>query len=183
MRSWAKTAGWWVATWRMLWVLLVLPILPQGSVRALVDNDNLLATSFSVDLGNPRSESGYRLEGWADLAAANQFVSPSADQSKRFMTRRADNSIFFYPVDLGLSHRLIAEVEDGACDDSFQILVGDTLLYDFAADPSRTTAINAHEVTVPQELVTAEELRVIFRKVSADSCGSSPVYNVELRRL
>ena len=163
-------------------ILLVLLIVPHGSARALTHEDDPAATGFSVDMGNPRSEAGYRLEGWADIANWNPLVSPSGDQSKHFMTRSADNVIFFHPVDPGRPYLLTAEVEDGLCDDSFQVLVAGELLYDFVADQSPTTLVKAHRIAIPERLVTGEELAVVFRNTARDRCGSAPVYNIAIER-
>lgn len=134
-----------------------------------------------ADLGNPASEANFYLRGWG--RAESIMVSPSGDTSKRFQRLRGDNSLTFTSLLPGVNYQLTAEVEDGACDDSFNILVNGTEMYSFTADHDSTAVIRPHTVFVPYYLLTRDELEVTFRNTATDSCGLAAVFNVRLEPL
>lgn len=161
----------------------------QGAcVRYAAQGGVLLAPvphSFYVDMGDPSSEAPFDLQGWgsAEAAPENPYTSPSSDKSKRFQLLNADNSITFTPVRPGASYQLTAEIEDGGCTDSFQILADNVVLYTYTTDGGLTAEVLVHTVVIPAETVTTDSLVITFRNMSTDACGRAAVFNVQIVRL
>jgi hypothetical protein len=175
------------------------PLPPETAAPARRANP-VAPASFFVDFGNEAAEARFNLVGWAWTDRAGwcpdekrvewqcSFDSPSGDRTKRYQGLRGDSSLTFTPVDPGWPYRLSAEVEDGACTDSFQILANGVLVFAYRAaqrsafnftDP----AIHAHVVTLPPWVLTTKTLTVTFRNTATDTCGRAGVYNARLERL
>ena len=164
----------------------IQPVSTEDSVQA-VPTDAISAISpamipsLSVDLGNPASEAGFNLQGWGDAqdAPVNPLVAPSGDTSKRFQLWHADNSLTFSSVVPGTTYTLTTEVDDAGCADDFQVLANGTLLLTYYGHRGADFVV-AHQVTIPGDLVTSDQLIITFRNISGDACGLAAVYNVTL---
>jgi len=135
-----------------------------------------------VDLGNPADESYHNLQGWggSQTPPANPFVSPSGDRTKRYQSLRGSNSVDLFVPQAGRQYVLVAEVEDGGCVDSFQLLVnGQGPLYSYAAHHLGNQAI-VHTVAIAASVITSQRVTITFKNVAPDNCGLAAVYNVSL---
>jgi hypothetical protein len=134
-----------------------------------------------ADLGNPVSEANFNLENWGPINNDGRYTSPSGDKTKRYMRLRQESSLTVSGLLLGVDYELSAEVEDGACDDSFSILANGVQVYRYHADPSPITVIKRHVCAVPSALFSAGKLQVTFRNEATGDCGLAGVYNVGLK--
>lgn len=137
-----------------------------------------------IDMGNPSSETNFKLEGWGRVESSplNVLTSPTGDRTKRFQILRRDSLVTFSAVEPGLSYLVIAEVEDGGCTDNFQILANGEPLYAFTGQRARPV-IRVHTIAVPGNIIRTDQVRVTFRNTSTDDCGLAAVYNVRLEAI
>lgn len=133
------------------------------------------ALHYEVDMGNPESERQVELSGWGP---ATTTLTASSDPTARFQSRGGIATIRFPAVIAASPYRFVAEVDDGSCDDSFRILVGETVLLDWNGQGGFVSRI--HEVEISSELVTSNSLVVTFENTSSMDCGLAGVYNVAL---
>lgn len=136
---------------------------------------------ISVDLGDPASEASHNLKGWggAQGAKENPHPSPSGDSSKRFQLLRSDNSLELDGSVPSQGYNLVTEVEDGGCDDSFQIIVNGEPVYQYQSRRTGREVIQ-HKVNIPPKTIKQSKTIVNFRNSATDSCGAAAVYNVRL---
>lgn len=136
---------------------------------------------FFADLGDPESEARFHLQGWGE-AENPVFVVPSSlgDRTLRYQTLRAGNALTFTNV-LDQDYRLTTEILAEECDDSFEIVVGESSVYTFQHTPSRKMSVKRHEVEIPKEFVQDRKLVVTFRNTATDDCGGAGVYYVLLQ--
>lgn len=134
--------------------------------------------SIFVDMGDSESESKFNLQGWGDeeVPPMQPYTSPSGDRTKRFETVDGENKIDV-KVDPGQAYMLVAEVEDGHCDDSFRILVNGKPLYEYNAQGDVFDVVR-HEVDVLP--VAQDMMEISFENTSSESCGKAAVFNVSL---
>lgn len=134
------------------------------------------APTYQVDMGNPESESQVVLSGWGEPTT---LLEASADPTARFQRQGGRATVVFPSVVPGTAYTLTVEVDDGRCDDSFQIAVDDHVLLDWTGLGGYVA--RTHTVTIPAERVTAGELEVEFRNTSTMACGLAGVYNMSLK--
>jgi secreted trypsin-like serine protease len=141
--------------------------------------------SLYADLGVQNSERNFGLQGWSESVPHNPYQAPSGDQTKRFTSRDKENVLTFQPVMPGWNYTLTTEVENGKCDDSFEIWVGGQPRYAYQwvkIERSDQTFAPLHQVAIPGELVTTTSLTVAIKNKASDGCGTVGVYNVGLDR-
>jgi cell wall-associated NlpC family hydrolase len=132
-----------------------------------------------ADLGNPADEAYHNLHGWGSMLQ-NVSGNPSGDTNFRYQGLRQDNSVDLTVPLAGVAYQLRAEVEEGGCDDSFDILVNGTLLYSFRSTRHPYNVALVHTVNVSASHVPTQVVTVTFRNTATDSCGLAAVYNVSL---
>jgi hypothetical protein len=133
-------------------------------------------------MGDEDSERSFALEGWANSEPYNLSALPGGDQTKRFMTRNRHQFLTFQPVSPGWNYRLRVEAEDGTCDDSFQVWLGDRQLVNYEAKDTGSTSFHTEQADIPGEPLVATSVRLTFRNTTRDDCGSSPIFSVRLER-
>ncbi|MGA9097454.1 MAG: transglycosylase SLT domain-containing protein [Methanotrichaceae archaeon] len=136
---------------------------------------------YYVDLGNPNDEATHNLVGWGDLQGPpdNPYVSPSGDKTKRYQILHGDNSVDFSLKRIDIPYLLTFEVEDGNCDDSFEVWIGNNNLGFYKGHHSQNEA-KSYEVVIPKEYITSTDTTITFRNRASDNCGLAAVYNVKL---
>ncbi len=133
-----------------------------------------------ADLGNVNDEGFHNLQGWNINEVGGPVISTSGDISKRFQLLRANNSITLKVPYSGRTYMLYAEVEDGGCDDSWQLYVnGIGPLYTYFATSSFNTQF-AHQILVPASYINDTDVEITFRNIAQDNCGLAAVYFVRL---
>lgn len=137
---------------------------------------------YHVDMGDLDDEYSHNLAGWGDLQAPpdNPYVSPSGDKTKRYQTLHEDNSVDFSLKKIGIPYVLMFEVEDGNCDDSFEVWIGGNNLGDYKGKSQSPTETKSYEVIIPKEYITDSKVTITFKNKASDNCGLAAVYNVKL---
>jgi hypothetical protein len=133
-----------------------------------------------VDLGDVESEKLYKTSGW-DTVPEQAYVpkSPSGDKTLRRPSLHSDNTILFHHLATA-DHRLTAEVSPGYCEDSFQILIENTIVYEYSHSKQDPYLVDTHTVHIPMGLIKEGSLAIVFRYKSSDDCVAAGVYNVRL---
>ena len=149
-----------------------------------------------ADLGNPADEALHNVglfpedvDGWDEAQGPpdNTYTSEeSGDRTKRYQRLDGLASVDLFPENGVKRYYLVAEVEDGVCDDSFQVFLNDseTPVLTHPADPNKNGVI-WHRIP-PQEGSTLAKASVLpvttvkFKNTSTDGCGRAAVYNVKL---
>lgn len=133
-----------------------------------------------ADVGNPEDEIYHNLLGWYINEIGGPVVPPSGDPSKRFQSYQADNSLILFVPQANSSYTLYTEVEDGFCDDSFEILInGQGPIYTYHSNPTVETVIS-HTVDISSDLISTTDVEITYRNISNDGCGLAAVFNVKL---
>ena len=134
-----------------------------------------------VDLGNADDEAHPNLQGWGwAFPLPLDLPSPSGDYTKRYQLQWQSNFVDLFVPRANQYYTLVAEVEDGYCDDSFTVYANGGLVYSYEADPTVAEEVKEHEAFVPASLVTDTTVTVEFRRVATDDCALAAVYNVKL---
>ena len=166
---------------RFVFTIVVLAVLPLSAARTVSAAPK--ADLLYVDLGDTTNEEAFTLQGWGTAQGpAGTIASPTGDQTLRNMVLGGDSALTFSNLVNG-DYLLTAEIGDGLCDDSFQILAGDEILYSYQAQDVPVVLFGPHEVLVDRHLVKHHELTVTFRNTAEDSCGLAGVYNVMLQKI
>lgn len=135
-----------------------------------------------ADVGLPADEAYHRMAGWKENEIGGPVIPPSADPSKRYQPLRGEASLVLKIPQAGVPYMLYTEVEDGGCDDSWEIYInGQGPIYTHYANP-RTNLGLAHQVAVSGAYVTGDEVTVTFHNLASDECGLAAVFNVRLER-
>lgn len=133
-----------------------------------------------ADVGEPGDEAFHNLVGWGLNEIGGPIIPPSGDPSKRFQLLRGDNSLTLLVPQANSAYTLFTEVEDGVCDDSFQLHInGQGPIYTYYANPSINTGL-LHSVVVSATLIPTTNVVVTYRNIASDGCGLAAVFNVQL---
>lgn len=132
--------------------------------------------------GECLGEQGATFVGWGSAKGpwSGMPFAPMGDATLRDMQLGGDNQIIIDDL-APLDFQLIAVTGDGACDDSFQILIGETLVYEYQANDPTAQTFEIHAVVVPASAIQGGRLMVTFRNTATDGCGLAGVFYVELR--
>ncbi|HET8630681.1 MAG TPA: hypothetical protein VFL91_24955 [Thermomicrobiales bacterium] len=134
--------------------------------------------SSEVFLGDPVSEAGHDLRNWGPVTTALVAGQPTY-RTARLQTLDGNNAITFKRVVPGVDYVLTAIVDDGSCDDSFDIVVNGAVLEQYQAQHGYVA--RRHQVRVPADLVTGDQVTVVFHnRAAADACGLAGVFYVQL---
>lgn len=137
---------------------------------------------YYVDMGNPVDESSHDLIGWgnAQVPPDNPYTSPSGDKTKRYQTLHGDNSLDFTLKRIGIPYVLSFEVEDGSCDDSFEVWIGDHNLGYFKGKNHGPDEAKGYEIEISKDFITDTKVTITFKNKASDNCGLAAVYNIKL---
>jgi hypothetical protein len=132
-----------------------------------------------ADLGNPEDERFHDLRGWRGTNA----ILPkgyAVDRTSRYQSLRGSNSVKLFVSQLGTAHRLSFRSEAGICDDSFEVYVNNTgPLYTYKNKESPELK-SFHQISVDASLISSTVVKVTFRNIAEDSCGSAAIGFVAL---
>jgi hypothetical protein len=138
------------------------------------------ALDACADIGEPSDEVYHSLVGWSINEIGGPVIPPSGDSSKRFQLLRGDNSLILFVPQANTPYILLTEVEDGGCDDSFEIYVnGQGPVYTYFSDPMFDGAI-LHTITIPANLISSTSVTITYRNIASDNCGLAAVFNAKL---
>jgi hypothetical protein len=154
---------------------------PTGTPPLLTETPPVAADEY-VDLGNTEDEALHELDGWDELVAPpdNPYVSPTGDRTKRYQAADELNSVTLFVAGVGSAHTLIAEVEDGWCNDNFKLYVNDQgPVYSYSGHHLQNQAV-VHVAGLEASLITSERVKVTFENTRDDGCGRAAVYNVRI---
>lgn len=139
------------------------------------------AADACADLGATSDEAHHDLMGWSIYEENSPTIPPTGDDTKRFQLLHGDSSLTLSVPHANAPYLLLTEVEDGGCDDSFEIYVnGQGPLYSYQADPTLEGIGVMHIVSVPRELISTTDVLVMYRNTASDSCGYAAVFNSKL---
>jgi hypothetical protein len=138
-----------------------------------------------ADLGNSDDEAYHHLIGWGNsqVPPENPCISICrGDTTKRYMQRGADCTLDLFVENTEIPYILSFEAEDGNCDDSFTVKVGDTDYPKIAGKMHERGLILSryYELEVPAKTITNKKVTVSFRNLASDTCGLAAIYNVRL---
>jgi hypothetical protein len=137
---------------------------------------------YFADLGDPSSEAAFQLRGWGSTEEIPAVPrAPSGDRTLRCQALLGDSSISFAGLPCG-DYLLTAEVLGRRCDDSFQILIGEEVRYDYQHTSGNKLSFGPHVVDIPAELLASDVHTVTFRNTATDECGFAGVYNAKVER-
>lgn len=131
-----------------------------------------------VDLGDPNSEIGNDLQGWY-VGVIDEIRSPSGDTTFRYQSIGGYSTLKLCVARPNQNYLLVTEIQDFGCDDSFEIIINDILVYEYEADPNIDT-INHYELRLDRSIIDETEVDIVFKNNASDNCGSAGVYNVGL---
>jgi hypothetical protein len=119
--------------------------------------------------------------GWGSAKGpwSGMPFAAGGDATLRDMSLGADNLIILdrlAPVDFLLT----LVTGDGACDDSFQIVIGDRLAYEYQARDPGVQTFETHVIPIPLGAIQDGRLTIIVRNIATDGCGLAGVFNVSL---
>lgn len=154
----------------ILIMLLLKPALSQGDYVDYVD----LGILFSEDIHNAN--------GWGEVPKFNPYTSPSGDNSKHYMAIGGECSVDMDVQELNVPYTLAFEVEDGNCDDSFEVWIDNEELYYVVGQNygKNYNDIRTYKVKIPAEYLKSSSITVKFKNIASDSCGRAAIYNVGL---
>jgi len=157
---------------------------PPGEVQMLPAASSAVCSGSGldacIDMGDLTDESYHALTGWGSYEQSSPIAGASGDRSKRFQSLNGDNSLTLRVPEANRSYRLVAEIENGGCDDSFAIYVNNQgPIYTYRHDPA-TTGVLSHSVAVSPAQVPGRDVRLTIRNLAGDWCGQAAVYNVRL---
>lgn len=135
-----------------------------------------------ADIGEPVDEAFHSLSGWYTNEIGGPVIPTSGDPTKRFQGLRASNSVTLRVPEANVPYTLYTEVEDGGCDDSWEILVnGQGPIYTYHGTTSFNTQF-AHQVEIAASLVSSTSVSITYRNIASDSCGLAAVYFLKLSK-
>jgi hypothetical protein len=119
--------------------------------------------------------------GWGSAKGpwSGMPFAAGGDATLRDMSLGADNLIILErlaPVDFLLT----LVTGDGACDDSFQIVIEDRLAYEYQARDPGVQTFETHVIPIPLGAIQDGRLTIIVRNIATDGCGLAGVFNVSL---
>jgi hypothetical protein len=155
------------------------PAPPAGEIQMLPSAATAVCSGTELDacldMGDPADESYHALEGWGANELASPIVAPSGDVSKRFQIVNGDNSFVLRVPTANVGYQLVAEVEDGGCDDSFSLYVNDHgPVYTYSHNPA-IPGVVSHTVSIAPDHVPTRDVRLTFRNLAGDWCGQAAV--------
>jgi alpha-tubulin suppressor-like RCC1 family protein/N-acetylmuramoyl-L-alanine amidase len=143
-----------------------------------------------ADLGNIADEALHNVsDDWDEAQGPPDNTYTWPDRTKRYQPLRGSASVDLFPKSPSalakeniIGYDLVVEVEDGICDDSFQVFLNDSntpVLPLYTADPNKNEVVQ-HTVRVPNSSILPVTT-VKFENLATDDCGRAAVYNVELK--
>jgi hypothetical protein len=135
----------------------------------------------SAPAGECEGEAGATFIGWGSAQGpwSGMPFAPGGDCTLRDMSLGGDNLIIFEGL-ASVDFLLTVVTGDGACDDSFQILIEDQMVYEYHARDPQVQTFETHQVSIPSGAIEDGQLTITFRNTARDGCGLAGVFNVML---
>ncbi len=132
-----------------------------------------------VDLGNPEDEIFHDPRGWGGTSG----LLPKGyglDRTARYQRLQGSNSVKLFVSQTGVSYSLTFRAEAGLCDDSFEVYVNDNGPLYVYRNKESSSMKSFHQLTIDASLVADTTVKVTFRNIATDSCGSAAISFVAL---
>lgn len=133
-----------------------------------------------ADLGSPEDERFHNLGGWSNINPG-PLPRPDTDRTSRYQTLRGQSSVDLFIAEVGAPYRLTFRSEAGQCDDSFEAYLNGYLVHKYVHNKKPDFPI--HSMDIPAKFFASSNVRVVFKNLAKDNCGSAAIYYVRLDRI